>query len=223
MLRPVRWRLVDQWSAIEGDLPEDWGDARLRLTLADPAAARAAAARLASLQPGIRGREVRFYAARRGSGPPPERVRRALERLDRERIRGELELVATGAPADEPTVAPAPTRATLLAEWDAAEAALPDDWSDAYCELELRSTDYLDRAALLMSPCNPARFGGRPALRFRVARRFGYGVSAGEVRTCMERLDEDDIRGEVRILWAQSDTRPVATQGPVWYVGGKSV
>jgi hypothetical protein len=223
MLRPVPGRLVDQWNAVERELPEDWGDARLRLTLADPAAASAAAARLAPLQPGIRGREVRFYAARRGSGPPPERVRRALERLDRERIRGELELVATGEPTNEPTTAPQRARATLVSQWDAALETLPDDWSDAYCELELYSTDYLDRAALLLSPCNPARFGGKPALRFRAARRFGYGTSPGEVRACTERLDEADIRGDVRILWAQSDTRPVHTQGPVWYVGGKSV
>jgi hypothetical protein len=114
-------------------------------------------------------------------------------------------------------------RSTLAASWDAALAALPNDWSDAYCELELTSTDYLDRAALKMSPLNPARFGGRPAFRFRAARRFGYGASAGMVRTCLERLDEADIRGAVRILRALSDTRPVATQGPVWYVEGRSV
>jgi hypothetical protein len=60
-------------------------------------------------------------------------------------------------------------------------------------------------------------------LRFRVARRFGYGASAGMVRRCLERLDREGITGRVRILRALSDSRPVATQGPVWYVGGKSV
>jgi len=39
----------------------------------------------------------------------------------------------------------------------------------------------------------------------------------------LERLDEEGIRGEVRILRALSDTRPVATQGPVWYVDGRAV
>ena len=43
------------------------------------------------------------------------------------------------------------------------------------------------------------------------------------VRRCLERVDERQIPGEVRILRALSDTRPVATQGPVWYVGGKVV
>jgi hypothetical protein len=222
VVEPIRYgftRLADQWQAIERELPENWGDARLKLTLEDAGRTRAAAARLAPLQPGARGRELRFYVARRGSGPAPERVRRALDRLDRERIRGTLELVAT----EEPTVVPPTTRPTLVASWDAALAALPDDWSDAYCELELTSTDYLDRAALKMSALNPARFGGRPAFRFRAARQFGYGASAGMVRTCLGRLDEAEIRGEVRILRALSDTRPVSTQGPVWYVEGRAV
>jgi len=42
-------------------------------------------------------------------------------------------------------------------------------------------------------------------------------------RRCFERLDEEGIRGRVAVLRALSDTRPVQTQGPVWYVGGRSV
>jgi hypothetical protein len=41
------------------------------------------------------------------------------------------------------------------------------------------------------------------------------------VRRCLERLDAAGIPGRVRIVRALSDTQPVATQGPVWYVGGK--
>jgi hypothetical protein len=43
------------------------------------------------------------------------------------------------------------------------------------------------------------------------------------VRRCLARLDEEGIPGEVRIVLALSDTHPVGTQGPVWYVGGKAV
>ena len=43
------------------------------------------------------------------------------------------------------------------------------------------------------------------------------------VERCFQRLDERGIPAEVRILRALADTRPVATQGPVWYVGGKVV
>jgi hypothetical protein len=42
-------------------------------------------------------------------------------------------------------------------------------------------------------------------------------------RRCLERVDQEGIRGELRILRVLSDTHPVATQGPVWYVDGRSV
>ena len=146
-------------------------------------------------------------------------VGRLLERLDREKIDGTLELVG----ADEAAEAGAEERRSFAAAWDAALAALPEDWSDLYAEVELFSSDYLDRAALLLAPVNPARVDGRLAFRFRAARRFGYGVSAGMARRCLERLDAEGTRGTVRVLWALSDTRPVQTQGPVRYAGGKNV
>ena len=42
-------------------------------------------------------------------------------------------------------------------------------------------------------------------------------------RRCLARLDEARIPGELRLLRVLSDTKPVGTQGPVWYVGGKVV
>ena len=217
MLRPVS--LVEQWREIINGLSEDWADARLRLTIEDEGAASRAAALLAPLTPGRRGTVLRFYTARRGEGPTPALVERLLARLDEERIRGELELVGAG----EAEPAPVTHRATLAETWDASIAALPPDWSDLYAEVEFVSTDWLDRAALLMAPLNPARYGGVPGFRFRVARRFGYGASAEMTRRCLERVDEEHIRGELRILRVLSDTDPVQTQGPVWYVDGKSV
>jgi hypothetical protein len=220
MLRLMR--LVEQWRRIVRDLPPGWTDARLTLTLATEEEARRAAALLAPLNPGRRETTIHFFCARRGAGPPPELVNGLMRRLDNEGIRGlqgELKLVRAGEPVAEPAV----SRATLAATWDAAVAALPPDWSDVYAEVELVSTDWLERGALLMAPLNPARYGGRAALRFRAARVFGYGASAEMTRRCLERLDEEGIRGEVRILRALSDTEPVATQGPVWYVEGHSV
>jgi hypothetical protein len=124
----------------------------------------------------------------------------------------------------EAPLAPPPEAPPLLAEsWAAQVATLPEDWSDLYAELELLSSDYLERAALLLAPLNPARFGVRLGYRFRVARRYGYGGSPEMTRRCLERLDAGNIRGTIRILRALSDTRPVQTQGPVWYVGGRSV
>ena len=43
------------------------------------------------------------------------------------------------------------------------------------------------------------------------------------VGRCLTRLDEQGVPGTVTILRSLSDTKPVATQGPVWYVGGKVV
>jgi len=162
---------------------------------------------------------LRFFTARRGAGLSPDLVERLLRRLDEERIRGTLELVGTGEAEQEPVT----HRATLSGSWDAAIAALPPDWSDLYAEVELVSTDWLERGALLLAPVNPARYGGKPAFRFRVARQFGYGASPGMTRRCLERLDEEGIRGELLILRVLSSTDPVDTQGPVWYVEGRSV
>jgi hypothetical protein len=213
--------LVDQWREIEGGLPEGWAGARLALTVAGAARAERAAALLGPANPGKSGNRILFYTARRGAGLAPESVTRLLRRIDAERIEGELELLSSGAPT--PQVEPEGARPTLAASWEERVAGLPEDWSDLYCELELTSTDYLEPAALFTAPLNPARHGGKPAFRFRCARRFGYGASPQMVRRCLERLDERGISGTVRILRALSDTHPVATQGPVWYVDGRSV
>lgn len=214
-------RLAEQWNAIQHGLDPRWRDARLDLTLDDDAQQARALALLGPAVPGRAGSAIRFYATRGGvAGVGPEAVRRLLQRLDEERVGGTLQLVSS----DEAPETPAIARATLAAEWDAALAVLPADWSDLLCELELTSTDHIERGALLLAPLNPVQGGtGRPGFRFRAASSFGYGASAGMVRRCLERLDEEHIPGSVRIVRALSDTHPVGTQGPVWYIGGKTV
>jgi hypothetical protein len=211
--------LVADWEELQRSLPEDWGTARLRLEVADEGDCERAAALLGPANPGRRGKVIRVFTARRGAGPSQESLRGLLARLDAEGIQGALELVGTDEAEAEQVI----SRSTVVATWDAAVAALPPDWSDLYGELELVSSDWLERAALLMAPLNPAHYGGTPGFRFRVARRFGYGASPEMTRRCLERLDQEGIRGELRILRVLSDTHPVATQGPVWYVEGRSV
>jgi hypothetical protein len=219
MLRPVR--LADRFTEIERSLPDDWGEAQLVLTVADDARCDRAAALLGPTNPGRFGKTVRFGVVRRGAAIGPDAVRRLLRRLDTEGIAGDLEL----ARVEEAEAAPAELRARtpLRAAWEHMLTALPQDWSDLYAEVRLDSTDYVELAALLLAPTNPARFGGPNALRFRCARRFGYGVSAEMAERCLARCDERGITGTVEILRVLSDTFPVATQGPVWYVGGRSV
>jgi hypothetical protein len=212
--------LVGQWQAIERDLPEGWDEARLRLELGNDGQSERAAALLGPANPGRRGAVISFSAARR-HWPSPELVGRLLGLLDREGIEGELGLV--GSSESPQAVAVPEEQRTFLVAWDEELTALPADWSDLYAEVGLDSSDYLDRTALLMAPLNPSRFGDQPGFRFRAAQRYGYGASAQMAQRCLERLDEEKIRGTIRVLWALSDTRPVLTQGPVWYSGGKSV
>ena len=223
MLRPVR--LAEQWARIERDLPAPWSDARLLLRVEDARRAERAAALLGPAQPGRRGEEIRLTVGRGpAGGASPGAVARLLRKLDGEGIGGTLELVgAAEGPAEAPLETTPPRHRPLAPSWTEQTTGLPDDWSDLLCEVELRSSDYMERAALLMAPLNPRRDGDRLALRFRVAHTFGYGASPGMTRRCLERLDGERVTGALRILRCLSDTDPVQTQGPVWYVGGRVV
>jgi hypothetical protein len=211
--------LVDQWNSVENALDPKWGDARLELSVADDGRIGRAAALLGPASPGRMGSVIRFTVDRGGAFVGPEAARRMLKRIDDEGIAGALTLVSSDAAAPEPAI----SRASLAAEWDAAIAVLPSDWSDLLCELELTSSDHIEKGALLLSPLNPIQGTGRPGFRFRCAHTFGYGASPEMARRCLARLDEERIPGEVRVLRAMSDTYPVATQGPVWRIGERAV
>ena len=211
--------LVDQWNSVENALDPKWRDARLELSVDDGARIGRAAALLGPASPGRMGTVVRFTVGRGGAFVGPEAARRMLKRIDDEGIAGTLTLVSSDAAAPEPAI----SRASLSAEWDAAIEVLPTDWSDLLCELELTSSDHIEKGALLLSPLNPIQGTGRPGFRFRCAHTFGYGASPEMVRRCLSRLDEERIPGEVRVLRAMSDTHPVATQGPVWRIGERAV
>jgi hypothetical protein len=213
----VAVRLVWQWINLERELPPNWSDVRLALKVREQDADRAAAL-LGGANPLRRGDSILLFVSRSG-GFGPEALRRALLRLDRQGIGGTLELAGVTEAEEAPEAGPAP----LAAAWNAEVAKLPADWSDIYAEIVLRSSDHLERAALLTAPMNPTRPGKTLALRFRVARRFGYGVSPAMARRCLERLDEEGISGELNVLGVLCDTDPVATQGPVLRVGGKAV
>ena len=219
MLRPVS--LAQEWREIERRLPDDWADARLQLFLADDSQLDRTLALLGPLGPGRHGQSIRFFVGRRGAGPGPQAVLRLLRLVDAEGIRGALGLLESARLA--PTAARILTNTSLAESWDTALAELPEDWSDLYCELELTSSDHLERAALAMAPVNPARYPGSPGFRFRVARSFGYGASAQMARRCLARLDEAAVPGRLRVLRMFSDTKPAGTQGPVWYADGKVI
>jgi hypothetical protein len=144
-----------------------------------------------------------------------------MERIDREGIKGDLELVTVSEAPPEPAEFRAEW-APAAEQWDRAFAALPVDWTDVYAQVELDSSDFLDRGALLIAPLNPARYSDAAGFRFRVG-RYGYGAAPGMTRRCFERLDTEGIGARVTILHALADTKPVMTQGPVWYLDGGPV
>jgi hypothetical protein len=211
--------LADQWREIEAQLLPRWGEARVGLRLEQAAEADEVSALLAPLQP-LRTdeRAVSIRITSDGSGPSVEALRRGLARLEARRLRGTLSLLSSEQ-APSPGVAAEPP--SLAGSWRAELATVPADWSDLLGEIELDSSDYLDRAAVNLAPLNPRRSGEMTALRFRSARRFGYGASPGVVHACLERCDRDGIRGHVRVLRVLCDTRPVGTQGPVWQIDGE--
>jgi hypothetical protein len=208
-------RLVEQWNGIVSGLDPSWSDARLSLRIEAEEARERAAALLGPAGPGFSGDSIRFFVTRTGGGIGPEAARRLLGRIDKEGIAGELTLVS----ASEAEPAPEIARTTLAAEWQAALEVLPSDWSDLMVELELESSADVDRGAVLCAPLNPIQSTGRPGFRFRCGHTRGYGASAGMVGRCLTRLDDDGIRGHVRITRVLSDVHPVGTQGATFLVG----
>jgi hypothetical protein len=205
-----------QWETIGSELPGNWARVSLRLELPDRTAADQASAALGPAGPyRVSPTVVQFSVARDGSSLGPDQARKLLGRVPR----GTLSLSsqqAAAAPVRRATV-------SLVESWDAAVATLPADWSDLYGEIELESTDFVEPAAVLCVQMNPRRDGSRAAFNFRAARRAGYGVSPQMARRCLERCDENGIRGSVSVLRVLSDTHLVATQGPVWLSQGKTL
>ncbi len=224
--------LADRVDEIVRGLPRGWERARVELTVEEPEDADRASLFLAPATPGRSGGAFTLYIHDGASGLAPTAglVKRVVARLDEAGIRGRVRLasheqaVAKAKPPAPERVAPERVAPTALADaWDGLLRRLPPDWSDLYAEVELDSTDYLERGALLLAPVNPSRYGGPSSFRFRSASTKGYGVAPGMARRALERLDDEGLGGRVRVLRVLSDTNPVSTQGPVWRVDGRSV
>ncbi len=216
-------KLAEQWGEILASLPRAWESAWVALTLDDEAELERAALILGPAAPSRSHLTFRIDIARmnRGTSPSPEVARRVFARLDREGIGGRLELVESED--GEARATDGRARGSLAAQWEALIAELPPDWSHLYAQVDLDSSDFLERAALLLAPTNPLRAGGARSLRFRCARSVGYGVAVEMARRCCERLDRERITGRIGVVHVVSDARPASTQGPVWRIGGRSV
>ena len=222
MLTAVKLR--DQWEALERRLPSDWDSIRLRLRPEQPTQLQRVTQILGSMGAGRAGDELVLTIRRAGGGAGPEAARRLFGRLDDERVWCILEQEDVSTPEPDgaaPRLEPSDALVPVAVAWDEALADLPSDWSDRLCALELDSTALLPRAALLCAPLNPTRDRAAARFTFRCARTKGYGVSPAMARRCFERLDAESVRGRVSVLRLLAETENVATQGAVWYVGGK--
>lgn len=220
--------LADRVDEIVRGLPRDWERARIQLTLDEDEDADRAALILAPATPGRAGRAFTLHVsadAAGGAGATPALARRVLSRLDEAGIPGRLRLAEAERPAPKPAASAPAARARqkLAASWDALLRRLPSDWSDLYGEVELDSSDFLDRGALLLAPINPARAAGPASFRFRAARRKGYGVAPVMARRAFQRLDDEGLSGRVRVLRVLSDTSSPFSQGPVWREDGHAL
>ena len=221
--------LAERAAEIVRGLPRDWERARLDLTVEEADEADRAALILAPATPGRAGASFTLHVhdGTTGLAPTPETVKRVLSRLDEAGIRGRLRLAAAERPpakaAAAAAAAPAEEHATLAASWDALVRRLPPDWSDLYGEIELDSSDFLDRGALLLAPINPARSGASAGFRFRAARLKGYGVAPVRARRAFARLDDERLTGRLRIPRVLSDTNAPFSPGPVWREDGRAV
>jgi hypothetical protein len=209
--------VAQQWKTIGSNLPSGWARASLRLELSDRETADRAAAMLGPAGPYRSAPTVLLFTiARDGSATSPDNIARLLANVPN----GTLSLSGSQAaakPVETHEVLP------LTEAWDLAIAALPADWSDLQAEIQLTSTDFVERAAVFCIQCNPRRDGTRAALRFRSARKVGYGVSPEMARRCLERCADAGITGRIEILRVISGSRHVGTQGPVWLAGGKTI
>jgi hypothetical protein len=211
--------LVGQWRELELAFPDGWVRVSIELEIRDPGVAAQASALLGPAGPYRVGTTLRFAAARDGSAPGPDGIARLLRRLDDERIGG----VLTALGSEKPAARAEREVRSLVESWDAMVAEVPEDWSDLSAEVRLLSTDYIEHAAVLCIQMNPRRVGESATFRFRSARRAGYGVAPEMARRCLQRCDEQDIRGSIELLQVLSDTHLATTQGPVWLLDGQTL
>ena len=134
--------LLEQWREIQAQLPERWATARLSLVIEDEADCDRAAFLLGPVNPGRRGKQIRFRLGRGGTGPSANLVGRLLARLDAERVDGRVELLGAEV---------------LLGE------RLP--------LLQLGHAVSLETPCRMLRPWRSSRIGGRSRRSFRSAGR----------------------------------------------------
>ena len=105
---------------------------------------------------------------------------------------------------------------SLAAEFNQAVEDQSPDWSDMLFELRLHDELRFDEARLVMAPAQLQRKAGeRDLFTFRISHTRGYGAYAPLVASCLAKLDEVGITGELELVRVLHEVEPNWTQGPV--------
>src|SRR6185295_15740152 len=88
--------LAEQWRLIRAELPADWGEAKLDVSISQPDRRSRAAALLGPAGPGRVGENLRVSVFRAGGGIGPDQADKLFRKLDEERIRGTVAVANVG-------------------------------------------------------------------------------------------------------------------------------
>ena len=219
--------LVAQWSGIADGLPERWADVQLRLSLDRPETANRAAVLLGPIGPGRAGGRAAALdlggRQRPGPAPPaagtprrrghPGLARADLRdrRPDRGRARRRSRRRSRGVCTARGRLGGARRVVAGRLERPALHARAAVDGRPAPGRARDRAPQPLAprSRSRLPFPCRAEATATAP--RPEMAQR------------CLARLDERTIPGQLRLVEALSDTRPVATQGPTFIVDNRAV
>lgn len=97
----------------------------------------------------------------------------------------------------------------LVDRWHEIEAELPQGWQAARLALTVPDDARCDRAAALLGPAGPGRFG--KTIRFATARRGG-GVGPDAIARLLRRLDREGIGGELQLVGSEESTAAPAVE-----------
>jgi hypothetical protein len=88
----------------------------------------------------------------------------------------------------------------LVEQWRRIQDSLPADWRDARLALTVPDDARCDRAAALLGPAQPGRFG--KTIRFFTGRR-GAGVGPEAITRLLKRLDAEGISGTLDLVGSE--------------------
>ena len=169
--------------------------------VADDAEAARAAALLGPANATRRGTVIWIHVSRVGGGAVAGSRRPAARAARRGADRGRARAGRVSRRRRRPGGSAAPTARRAVGR--SMDAGCPTDWSDLSAEIELTSSDYLERGALLLAPVNPG--AGRRAARLPLPRRAAIRL---------RRLGRDDATAASSGSTARGSTARSASCAP---------